>query len=176
MEKPTRYHPLLVSIHWLSAILILFMLLAGILVLKNMPNNASKIPFLAVHMVTGLLILVLTVARFFVRLATPKPAPASIGNTFLDRIGVLTHWLLYLGALGMGLSGLGIAVQAGLFRTVFGGSGQLPKTFYLYSPRIGHGYLAIAMFVLIGLHVGAAILHQFVRKDSLIQRMSFGKK
>jgi cytochrome b561 len=176
MEKPKRYHPLLVGIHWLSALLVLFMLLAGKLVLVNLPNTEAKIPFLAVHALTGILILVLTVARFIVRLATPRPAPATIGNKFLDIVGQVTHGLLYLGAFGMGISGLGIAVQSGLFQTIFGAGGSLPQSFYLFPPRTGHGLLATAMLVLIGLHIGAALLHQIVRKDNLIGRMSFGRK
>jgi cytochrome b561 len=176
MEKPKRYHPLLVGIHWLSALLIIFMLLAGTFLLANQRNDAAKVPVLAVHMITGLLILVLTIVRFIVRLAAPRPAPASIGNRILDVVGHVTHGLLYLGALGMGISGLGIAIQSNLFAIVFGGAGELPRSFYLYQPRIGHEYISIAMLVLIGMHIGAALLHQFVRKDNLLARMSFGRK
>jgi cytochrome b561 len=176
MSRPARYHPLLVSLHWLSALLILFMLLVGTFVLSEMPNNAAKVTPLMLHMVAGLLILALTIARFVVRLATPRPAPATTGNRVLDLVGRLTHWLLYLGALGMGISGLGIAVQAGLFGSVFGGTGDLPQTFSLYAPRIGHEYLSLGLFALIGLHVAAALYHQFVRKDGLLARMAFARK
>ena len=176
MDKPKRYHPLLVGLHWLSALLIIFMLLAGTFLMANQPNAPAKIPVLALHMITGLLILVMTIVRFIVRLATPKPAPASIGSAFLDKVGVVTHWLLYLGALGMGISGLGIATQSNLFAIIFGGAGELPRSFYLFPPRIGHEYLSIAMLALIGLHIGAALLHQFLRKDKLFARMSFGGK
>ena len=176
MSKPDRYHPLLVALHWLSALLIVFMLLVGTFVLSETPNNESKVTPLMLHMVTGLLILALTVVRFIVRLATPKPAPATTGNQFLDLVGVATHWLLYLGALGMGISGLGIALQAGLFASVFGGTGDLPQTFYLYAPRIGHEYVSLGLFALIGLHVAAALYHQFIRRDGLLRRMAFARK
>ena len=176
MTKPSRYHPLLVVLHWTSALLIVFMLAFGSLVMARLPNNEAKLLPLTLHMFTGLLILVLTVTRFIVRLATPKPAPASIGNKFLDTVGVVTHWLLYLGAFGMGLSGLGMAIQSNLFGMIGSGEWSLSGGFYQFAPRSGHHYLALAMDALILMHIGAALFHQIIRKDHLLARMSFGKK
>ncbi|MBN2388448.1 MAG: cytochrome b [Anaerolineales bacterium] len=176
MEKPQRYHPLLVGLHWLSAFLIIFMLLVGTFVLAAMPNNQAKVLSLGLHMVTGLLILALTSVRLIVRNIKPRPAPATTGSRFLDWVGRLTHGLLYLGAFAMGLSGLGIASQANLFPAVFGGTGELPRSFYLYAPRISHEYLSWALLAIIGLHVGAALYHQFIRKDNLLGRMWFAGK
>ncbi len=176
MNKPTRYHPLLVAIHWLSAILIVFMLAFGTLVLARTPNNADKLLPVALHAVTGLLILALTITRFIVRLVTPKPEPATIGNKFLDAVGVVTHWLLYLGAFGMGLSGLFMAIQSGLFGMIASGDWSLTGGFYQFAPRVGHHYIALAMDAIILMHVGAALFHQIVRKDHLLVRMSFGKR
>lgn len=173
---PKRYQPALVAIHWLTAFLIIFMLVVGKLSLKWMPNEASKILPLAFHMIGGITILVLTLVRIYVRIKFPKPAPATAGNRFLDWIGVATHYLLYLAALGMGISGLGIAAQAGLFSSVFGGQGSLPEDFFVYPARYGHGYLSSALILIILLHFGAALYHQFIRKDGLFSRMWFEKR
>jgi cytochrome b561 len=175
MSTPKRYNPWLVTIHWLTALLFILNLLAGTFVLKWLPNEAAKITPLASHMTIGILILVLTLVRIFVRLTTPAPAHATTGNALLDKIGILTHYLLYLGALGLGISGLGIASQAGLFQSVFGAAGQLPEDFYVFPARYGHGYLANALILLVLLHIGAALFHQFVRKDGLLSRMGYGK-
>ena len=174
--KPLKYHPLLVAIHWTSALLIIFMLAFGTLVMARLPNDASKLLPLTLHMVTGLLILVLTLTRFVVRLLAPKPEPASSGSKFLDKVGVLTHWLLYLGAFGMGLSGLGIALQSGLFGMIATGDWTLAGGFFQFLPRVGHRYVALAMDALILMHVGAALFHQVIRRDHLFSRMSFGRK
>jgi cytochrome b561 len=174
--KPAKYHPLLVAIHWTSAILILFMLSFGTLVLARMPNGSSKLLPLTLHMITGLLILVLTITRFVVRLVTPKPEPATIGNKFLDSVGVVTHWLLYIGAFGMGLSGLIMAVQSGLFQMIATGNWNLAGGFYDFTPRLYHHYFAMAMDFIILLHIAAALFHQVIRKDNLIARMSFGRR
>ncbi len=172
---PKRYHPLLVVLHWLSALLIILALLAGLGTLGELPNTPEKAPMLATHMTMGLIILALTSIRLVVRFTSKKPAPATAGNPILDKIGVATHWLLYLGALGMGLSGLGIASQSGIFPLLAGGEVALPADFMVYPPRLGHGFIARLLLALIALHVGAALYHQFIRKDGLLGRMWFGK-
>ena len=46
-----RYHPLLVSLHWSLAVLILFSLFAGSNILADMPNdNPEKIAILKVQL------------------------------------------------------------------------------------------------------------------------------
>jgi len=146
------------------------------LILKRLPNDGSKLLPLAIHMIIGLTILVITLIRIFVRNTTKKPAPATTGNRMLDMVGVAVHYLLYLGALGMGISGVGIAMQAKLFQSVFERVGTLPQNFYIYPPRIGHGFIALAFLALIGLHVAAALFHQIILKDRLLSRMWFGHK
>ncbi len=176
MSKPTRYHPLLVTIHWISTLLIVFMLLFGTFILARTPNNADKLLPLAMHAFTGIIILVLTVIRLIIRLTRPKPERATTGNKFLDFIGVVTYWLLYLGAFGMGLSGLGIAVQSGLFQMIASGNWSMTGGFYIFPPRLGHHYVALALDAIILLHIGAALFHQVIRKDNLFARMSFDTK
>jgi cytochrome b561 len=130
---------------------------------------------LASHMTLGIVILALTLVRIYVRATKPKPAPATAGNAILDKIGVATHYLLYLGALGMGISGVALAMQSGLFSSVYNRAGNLPTDFYAYPVRFGHGFAASALILLVLLHIGAALYHQFILRDGLLDRMSFRK-
>lgn len=174
---PARYHPALVALHWIVALLIFFMMAAGKLVLLMMPNTAEKILPLTGHVSIGIAILVLLVIRFIVRVTTQKPAPADAGHPLLNKIGVVTHYLLYLAAFGMVLSGMGMAQASNLFQILFGNAGlPLPEDFWVYPPRIGHGVTATVLLLLIALHIGAALYHQFIRKDNLLARMWFGKR
>ncbi len=175
MSTPKRYHPWLVIIHWLSALLIILNLAAGTFALKGMPNDAAKIMPLASHMTFGIVILLVTLVRIYIRVTKPKPAAASAGNVILDKIGVITHYLLYLGALGMGISGVALAAQSGLFSSVYGRTGTLPADFYAYPVRFGHGFTATALILLVLLHIGAALYHQYIRRDNLLSRMSIRK-
>ena len=174
---PTRYHRALVVLHWLLAVLLIVALGMGTLSLKTVPNSSpDKIAALQGHMVAGGLILLLTLARLVVRLATAHPAPASTGNALLDRLAPLTHWGLYLLVLMMAGSGIAMSVLAGLPGIVFGGVGSLPANFDALPPRAVHGIVATLLMLAIGLHIAAALYHQFVRRDGLLSRMGFGRR
>ncbi len=174
---PARYHPALVALHWVVALLIFLMLAVGKLVLLMMPNTAAKVMPLTIHVVLGITILALLVIRFIVRVTTKRPSPADAGYPLLNKIGVATHYLLYLAAFGMVLSGLGMAQMSNLFQILFGNAGlPLPGDFWVYPPRVGHGVTATVLMLLIALHLGAALYHQFIRKDNLLARMWFGER
>lgn len=168
-SAPSRYHPLLVVFHWLIALLI-FMALAAGFFLKGLPNEPAKLGPLNIHMTIGRLILFLMLARLVVRFGTPKPAPADAGHPLLNKLAKLVHVFLYLAAVAMAVAGLGTASQAGLGKP----GASLPQDFFAFPARYGHGYLAIILIVLIAVHVGAALYHQFIRKDKLLSRMWFG--
>jgi cytochrome b561 len=151
-------------------------LLLGFTQLGATPNDDAKIQTLSLHMPVGISLLVLMVVRLFVRFFTPKPEPATAGNPILDKIGVVVHYLFYLVVIGMGVSGMGTSIQAGLTAIVFERSGALPPDFAVFPPAIGHGFLSYVLTGLVFLHVGAALFHQFIRKDNLLARMWFGKE
>src|ERR1700738_2508984 len=83
----SRYHPLLVLLHWLLAVLIVAMLCIGCMVLEPMTNvDPQKIDILLIHMSVGMLILALMVIRFIIRMRMSRPAPATTGSQLLDRL------------------------------------------------------------------------------------------
>ncbi len=173
-----RYHPVLVALHWMLAILIIMGLIMGTNVLSATPNDApEKLLYLRIHMSMGMLILALMIIRLGVRLFTAKPAAADIGNNLLNKLGVATHYLFYLVVILMAASGLATAQFAGLPDIVFGGSGApLPSTFDVFPPRSAHGALAVVLLLLVIGHVLAFLYHQYVRKDCLFSRMWFGRR
>lgn len=172
-----RYHPILVSLHWLLTVLIIVSLLMGSNILSQIPNdNLEKLFALKLHMISGIVILILMVIRVIVRKVTVKPAQADAGNETLNKAGKVAHTLLYLLVFAMAGSGLAIAVMSGLPDIVFFNSGvALPENFDHILPRIFHGIIAKGLFAMILLHVLGALYHQFVRKDALLSRMWFGR-
>ena len=174
----TQYHPLLVVLHWLMAVMVLGSLAAGGLVLAEMPRESpDRYMALAGHMGFGLAIGVLLIVRLLARIRSEKPPPATTGNPLLDRIGILTHWGFHVLIAGMVLSGLATALGAGLFPIVFGSSGEpLPGDLTVFPQRVAHGLIARLLLVLIALHFVAAHYHQLVRRDGLLRRMWFGKR
>jgi cytochrome b561-like protein len=64
MKLVSRYHPLLVTLHWLLAVLILAALAVGFFALAAMENaDPRKIAVLRWHMAGGMLILALMIIR-----------------------------------------------------------------------------------------------------------------
>ena len=178
MKPVSRYHPLLVTLHWLVAFLIITMLGVGFFLLGRMPNDdPRKIGLLLGHMSLGMFILLLMLIRLVVRMRSARPAAAKTGFALLDRLGPLTHYTFYGVVILVVASGFATAIIAGLTRSVFQHSGEaLPAHFGDYPTFKMHALLTLFLAALVILHVLAALWHQFVRKDGLFRRMGFGKR
>ncbi len=215
--KPKRYHPAIVALHWIIAILIFATaLLAGGEGGEGRRGGATiaGIPILGIHMILGITVLVLLVVRLIIRWRANNPEWATTGNFFLDKVGVLTHWALYFLMFAITITGIILAMQGNRFARTFGLAGTTPRQFApgqfqpgqfppngqsrpgQFQPRgsegengfgfgngnfffqLGrlHGLSWALLFLLILLHVGAALYHQFIVKDNLFSRMWFGSQ
>jgi cytochrome b561 len=176
MPEVSRYHPLLVLLHWTLAVLIIAALALGALVLAKIPNtDPMKVEALRSHMIGGALILGLMVARLVIRMRTAHPAPASAGHPALDRLARISHRLLYVAVLGQATSGLIMALQTSLPWIIFDG-GALPADFWAYPIRSVHYLFSRILMLLIALHVIGALYHTLVLRDGLLRRMLFGRR
>lgn len=172
---PKRYHPAHVAIHWLMALLVIMMLGVGKFAMPGIdPSDPQKPMMLQSHTYIGGAIAVLLIIRLILRFTTKMPAPADAGNAFLNFVGKAVHFLLYFFLIGMAVSGLGLFQLANL-PAVFSGAAPYPSNFFEYLPRMGHGLLSWLVLALVALHFGAAMFHQFIKKDNLLSRMWFGK-
>ena len=128
MDAPKRYHPLLVTLHWLIVLLVLTNLYLGIYIFEPLirEGGAFRIPesLLAIHMASGIAILVLIVVRFIVRTGTRKPAAATAGNKFFDLLAQLVHYALYFFVFATTVIGLVFALQTGRLQRAFFGGGS----------------------------------------------------
>lgn len=176
--RPSRYHPVLVGLHWFLAAFIVLALGLGMFALKAIPNSSPhKIEALRSHMIGAGVILTLMIARFAIRVLTARPEPARTGSPVLDRIAKISHVAFYGLVAGMIVTGLATAVLADLPAIVFGGSGTpLPQSFANFPTRVIHGVIAKAFVALIAVHATAALYHQFILRDALIKRMWFGRR
>ena len=219
---PKRYHPALIVLHWLIAILIFGAFFLGGeneggrerfppgqgnfpqpgaqsqpgnppqnfdsdeapqpgLPQGSFPpqgGNQSIFSMIGLHMILGIIILVLLVIRLLVRWRTKHPEWQSAGNKFFDWVGNLTHFGLYVLTFGMAITGIMLADQRGMLARVFGiGSTPTPGSFRRGGFSLGslHGGIWTLLLLLMLLHIGAALYHQFILKDNLLGRMWFGK-
>jgi cytochrome b561 len=169
--KPERYHSFQVLLHWVSAVFIVFSLVMGTFYLTYLPNTAEKIVPLRVHLIIGLLIGFLTLARLISISRLPQPPRAMAGNELMNSLAPLVRAALYAAILGMVLSGIVMNLHKNFPETLqLGMETPLPHAFW-HSFRIAHTVFAYALMGLIAVHVAAALFHQFIRKDQLLLRM-----
>ncbi len=171
----SRYQPALVALHWLLALMIVGLLCLGFFVLANMPNeDPKKLDILVWHMAGGMFVLVLTIVRLTIHLWSARPATATTGSPWLDRLASFAHYSLY------GIVFLMVATgwyTGWLISGVFQHNGEaLPDSFKVFPSFQAHAVLATLLATLIAVHMVAALYHQFVLKDGLFHRMWFGKR
>jgi cytochrome b561 len=171
-----RYHPALVSLHWIVMLLIFATLLfVGEEGEGGFALSFGNFPPMGIHMILGIATLVLLTIRLFVRWFTKHPDWATAGNPFLDFIGKLTHIGLYFFTFSITITGIVMAWQRGWFDFIFGFGPTASGFRRGFSLGAFHGLSWALLFALILLHVGATLYHQFIIKDNLFGRMWFGK-
>lgn len=177
MARVSRYHPLLVVLHWVLALLIIAALALGALVMVNIPNSSPmKIEALRSHMMGGVAILVLMLIRLAVRNRTSHPAAAPTGNPILDRAAWASHRMFYGAVIVMAGSGIFMALQTHLPEIVFEHHGALPASFWVYPVRTVHFVASRVLMALIALHILGALYHTLILRDGLLRRMFFGRR
>lgn len=174
-STPERYGRVAIILHWLTALFILGLMIAGSQA-ADMTDPVAKASLLRLHAPMGTLVLVLTLARIgWWVFADTKPHEPR-GTPRLQSIAAnAVHGLLYLVIIGMAGSGVAMIALSGAGNILFGSApGPLPD-FWDFTPRYVHDALNSVMLGLLALHVGAALYHQFILKDRLLARMGLGK-
>ncbi|GAA4003704.1 cytochrome b [Comamonas faecalis] len=174
MTHNARYDRLSVWLHWLMAALLLAQIALGLWML-GLPKGGTgvRVYWFNVHKSIGMLLGLLIVLRLAWALARPRVAALAQAR-HLQLAASGAHKLLYALMLVMPLSGF--------FGSVF--SGYPIRFFGMRLPDIAgrwdaakellsmvHKVSALALILLIALHVAAFAYHQLVRKEALLQRM-----
>jgi len=172
-EPRLHYGTTAKAFHWAVAALIAVQLPLGWL-MPDIHRGMTPGVAMSAHISIGMTILVLIVLRFLWRLSHPV-APES-GLPAWQRISSeLVHWLLYLAVLLTTLSGWFFASMRGW--TIYpSGLAPLPHLVAEGSPlgrALGrwHETLSWVLLALAGIHIGAALLHLFVYRDRVMQRI-----
>lgn len=163
MPNPTGFSRYQIALHWIVALLIGFQLIFGEgmgpafrALMQSGVAGTSTVVWL--HLGAGVLVLAFALWRLALRRSQGVPV-APIGDSALQRrLAQITHGLLYALMLAAPLTGL---------LAWFGANDAAADLHKLMKP---------ALIVLIALHVGAALYHQFVMKDGLIRRMMVAAK
>ncbi|HEX8049510.1 cytochrome b [Rhizobium sp.] len=172
-STPDRYGTVAISIHWISAILILALLGSGFRA-ANAMDAVTKAGFLRFHIPVAIIVLILTILRIVWWRFDLKPLPVKGSPAWQERIARWVHVAFYIVILGMIASGIGMMVLSGAAPAVLGEAGTALPNFTDYPPRAPHGLGAFLLVGLLIFHAGAALYHQLVRHDGLLRRMWYG--
>ena len=173
-SSPTRYGAVPIAIHWLTAIAILAMLVSG-LSADSATDAVVQLTLLRFHVVTGLLVGILTLLRIIWFLAVDRrPADAAGLSRGQALAAHIVHYALYAVVLVMVASGIGTMALSGAGAQLVGAAPLPLPDFSLVPPFTIHGLLARGLMLLLVGHIGAALWHQFVRRDRLLARMGLG--
>jgi cytochrome b561 len=147
-----------IALHWAVAALILFQLIFG----ESMTDvwrafrksgAMEQTTMSWAHIVAGVLILAFAAWRLLLRATRGAPAAPEGDSAPLKIAGAVVHWALYALMIGAPITGL---------LAFYGGFVDLAELHEAAKP---------ALIILIGLHVVAALWHQFYLKDNLLDRM-----
>lgn len=150
----------------------------------TMPNADRVVPILNIHWVLGITIGFLTLPRLLWRLSGGVPGHVSQSH-LENRAADVAHWALYALLLLMPISGymttydatdFGVFVIPACRNTAFAawirGVFDLSVTGLEDIMWAVHSFLGKwVAWVLVVLHIGAALVHHFVRKDGVLRRM-----
>lgn len=171
---PRHYTSTAKSLHWLLALLFFGMLSLGFY-MTGLSLSPQKLQIYSWHKWTGVTVFLLVLFRLAWRLShTPPDLPDSMGK-FPKFVAHSAHWVLYVLMLVIPLSGWLMSSAKG-FQTVWFGVLPIPDLLsrdrelgnLLAQVHVALNWLFIAL--LVG-HVLAALMHQFINKDRLLERM-----
>lgn len=172
-----RYTGPAIWLHWLMALLIAGVFFLG-LYMADLPMSLTRLKLFNYHKWAGVIVLALAVLRLVWRLTHQPPADVPMpGWQRLAAHGM--HHLLYGLFFAVPLVGWAYSSAAGFPIVLFG---VLPlPSFVAKNAELAqlikpwHETLAWTMALLVVMHAGAALKHQFIDKDGLINRMRPGR-
>lgn len=174
---PPRHHPTTVALHWLQAASIVAAFGIG-LTMVDLPMSPARLLRFNWHKWAGITALALAFVRVGWRIGHPPPPEVPM-PPWQARAARALHRDLYALALVVPLAGWAYSSAAGFPVVLFG---VLPLPDFVPESRAlagvlkpVHKVLAALLGAAVLLHVGAALHHQFVRRDGLLSRMWFGR-
>ena len=171
----SRYDATTILFHWLVALLVVTQWI-GAQTIDLFPKGDLRVDARSVHIVCGATLGVLLVLRLFWRATLGRQLPA-VGNWLIRLLAKLVHWGLYLSVAAQVIVGLALASARGdsLFGlyTIPSFAPGKAVTDQIMGVHESFGWVIVALVVV---HALAALIHQSVWKDGVLDRMRFSAR
>jgi cytochrome b561 len=176
IAPPARYDAMSIALHWLLALAIVANFSLGVY-MHELPLSPWRLKLFNWHKWAGITILAFSALRLLWRLLHRPPADVPM-PPWQRRAAHAVHRTLYALFFAVPLAGWAYSSAAGFPVVVFG---VLPLPDWVpVSPMLAkvlkgaHEFLASVLGLLVLLHVAAALKHQLIDRDGLLQRMRPG--
>lgn len=165
-------------LHWVMALMVLAMLLIGIGMAATVSERYSLL--VSIHKPLGIAILVLVLIRIINRLLNPPPPLPSTLPGWQRLAAEASHLTLYALMVLMPLVGWAM-LSAAPYPVSIAGSFHLPPIApqdpALYAHlRHAHTILACLLLATFLAHLGAALMHAWIRRDGVFESMASLKR
>jgi cytochrome b561 len=162
------------TFHWLTLLLLVGSFTLAISMV-DLPLSPRKLELYSWHKWCGVTIFLLVILRLAWRLGNPVPALPAGTPAWQQRLARLSHAGLYTLLLVMPVTGW-IMSSALNLPVVYLGLVHIPSPFGVdralgEAMKSVHQMLAMALLVLIAVHVAAALYHHFILRDDVLRRM-----
>jgi cytochrome b561 len=176
-NSSVRYGSVAQFLHWAIVVLLIVQVTLG-KIAHELPVGLDRLVMMARHKSFGITILGLALVRLAWRWIDRPPPPPPMPR-WQEIAARLNHWALYALLFALPLTGWLMSSASNRPVSWFG-LAQLPD---FIGPDAGlkelfeevHETLVNVLFVLAGLHVAAALKHQFIDRDGLLWRMLPGR-
>ncbi len=172
--RSDRFTPLQRGLHWMMAAMILAMLFIGVGMVSTVSPRYWQL--VSIHKPLGISLLLLVLVRLWQRWRHGAP-PLPEDLPWWQRAAALaSHVALYALMLAMPLIGWAMLSAAGYPIVLYGPlrlPPVLPQDAGLYTLlHRAHAAFAYLLFLVILLHLGAALFHALIRRDGVLQTMA----
>jgi cytochrome b561 len=172
MSESKSYDGLAKTLHWLIAVIVILMLIAG-RTLEDLPLD-ERVQIIMVHSGLGTLVFVLMLARLAWRMTHTPPTQDTMPS-WQEKSSLLVHWAFYGLLLLQPVFGLLQAAYIDYQVLAFGvldysGLAVDNKDMHKLFHRL-HGLNATVLSLLVLIHAAAALIHHFYQKDNVLRRM-----
>jgi cytochrome b561 len=173
-------------LHWLIATIIIGMLGLGFYTAEIVTDVYQQFGLVQIHKSWGFVVFCLVVIRVIWRLVNPSPDMPEHMPAHERALAHIGHYGLYVLMIVMPLSGWLMASASELqemynIRNMVFGLFEMPdpivpgdKALEEFFATV-HFWSAIAMLVFLVAHIGAALKHHFIDKDTILRRMVKGE-
>lgn len=172
--SPARYDLPMQALHWAVALLVVAAFVI-IHIVEDMPRGPERVAMMGLHKSVGVAVLALVVARLAWRSVRPQPGLPEGMSPLLGLAAKAGHGGLYLLMVLVPLVGILMSQLNGRPVEVFG-LFTLP-TLLAPDKELGealegvHEVAGKLILILSGLHAAAALYHQYILKDHVLERM-----